>query len=338
MNLRRSGEELRVFLTGALVVLAGSLGAAAAAEPSLNLVKKIVLKGTNGKLDHLTVDSKGQRLSLANKINNTVDIVDLKAGRLLRQLPGQSGAQGLAYAADLDRLYVALGTGGYCNIFDADNYKLLKTVKFMDDADNVRYNPRTHLVYVAHAEKALGVIDAKNFEIKADIELPGSAEGFQLDSKRPRLYLCSPTPSELIVIDTAKYKVLKRYPIKRAGGGHPVALDEAHHRIFIGCRKKPMVVVMDMESGKEITSVDIPADVDDLYYDAKRKALYASCGEGSLVIIRQQDKDSYKKVQTIKTAKDARTCFFDPRTSRLYLGVPRQKGKKGPEIWVYQVR
>jgi DNA-binding beta-propeller fold protein YncE len=327
-----------MFLAGALVVMAGSFGAAAAAEPSLTLVKQIVLKGKKGKLDHLTVDTKGQRLFLANKVNNTVDIVDLKKGKLLRQLTGQAGAQGLAYAPDLDRLYVALGTGGLCNIFDAENYKLLKTVNLMDDADNVRYNPRTHLVYVAHAEKALGVIDAKTFDHKADISLPGQAEGFQLDTKRPRIYLCSPSPNEVVVIDTNKNKVINRYPVKKAGGSHPLAMDEANHRLFVGCRKKPMVVVLDSETGKEITSINIPGDIDDLWFDAKRKALYASCGEGSLAIIEQQGKDKYAKLKQIQTAKDARTSFFDTKTSRLYLGVPRQKGKKGPEIWVYQVR
>jgi hypothetical protein len=117
-----------------------------------------------------------------------------------------------------------------------------------------------------------------------------------------------------------------------------VALDEANHRIFIGCRKAPMVVVMDSETGKEITSVDIPADVDDLYYDAKRKRLYASCGEGYLAVISQKGPDRYELLEKIPTAKDARTCYFDPDKSRLYLAVPRQKGKMGPEIRVYEVK
>jgi len=311
-------------------------GAATAGEPALKLVQTIELQGKNGKLDHLVVDSRGQRLFLANKVNNTLDIVDLKAGKLLKQVTGQSGVQGIAYAADLDRLYVALGTGGFCNIFDGRDYKLLKTVKFADDADNVRYNPRTSSVYVAHAENALGVIDAKTFEVKADIKLPGPAEGFQLETGRPRLYLNLPSTGELAVIDTDKNEISKRYPVKAAGGQHPVALDEANRRLFIGCRTKPMVVVMDSETGKEVATVAIPADNDDVYFDAKRKRIYASCGEGSIAVIRQIDADRYELQEKVAAVKDARTCFFDPDTSRLYLAVPRQPGKKGPEIRVYE--
>ncbi len=320
-------------LIGAMVVCPGI---ARAGEPALKLIQTIELKGKAGKLDHLTVDSKSQRLFLANKVNNTLDIVDLNSSKLLKQVTGQGGAQGVAYAADLERLFVVLGTGGFCNVFSGTDYKLLKTIKFMDDADNIRYNPRTQRIYVAHAENGLGVIDAKTFEIKADIKLPGPAEAFQLESGRPRLYLNTPSSSEVAVIDTDKNELVGRYKLTLAGGNYGIALDEANHRLFIGCRTKPMIVIMDSDSGKEITSVAIPADTDDVFYDAKRKRIYASCGEGALAVIRQLDADRYELQEKIATVTGARTSFFDPQTGRLYLGVPRQKDKNGPEVRVYQ--
>src|SRR5262249_5210551 len=87
---------------------------AAADSPSLERIQTIVLKGKPGKLDHLTVDGVSERLFQANKVNNTLDVVDLKAGKLVKQITGQAGIQGLAYAADLGRLYAGLGTGGFC--------------------------------------------------------------------------------------------------------------------------------------------------------------------------------------------------------------------------------
>jgi DNA-binding beta-propeller fold protein YncE len=336
MSGQRFPKWLGALAAVPVAILLISLGAAGAGEPALKLVQTIELQGKAGKLDHLVVDSKGQRLFLANKVNNTLDVVDLKGGKLLKQVAGQGGAQGVAYAADLDRIYVALGTGGFCNIFSGTDYKLLKTVKFTDDADNIRYNPRTHRVYVAHAESSLGVIDAESFAIKADIKLPGPAEAFQLEVGRPRLYLNSPSSSEVIVVDTDKNEIVSRHKLKLAGGNYGIALDEANHRLFIGCRTKPMIVIMDSASGKEITSVTIPADTDDVFYDGKRKRIYASCGEGALAVIRQLDSDRYEFQEKITTVKDARTSFFDPDAGRLYLAVPRQKDKKGPEIRVFE--
>jgi DNA-binding beta-propeller fold protein YncE len=302
----------------------------------LELVQTIDLKGKPGKLDHLIVDGKTERLFLANKVNNTVEVIDLKAGKPIKQLKNQAGAQGLAFAGDLDRLFVGLGTGGFCNVFDGKDFKLLKTIKYADDADNVRYNPRTHLVYVAHAEKALGVIDGEALEQKTDISLPGSAESFQLESGRPLMYLNVPSPSQVVVIDTDKNEVTKSYPLKLAAANFAMALDEKNHRLFIGCRKKSMVVIMDTETGAEIAGVEIPADTDDVTFDAKRQRIYASCGEGYIAVIKQTDADHYELVEKFPTVKDARTSCLDPETGRLYLAVPRQEGKAGPEIRVYE--
>src|SRR5207253_8847670 len=99
----------------------------------------------------------------------------------------QTGVQGIAYAVEVDRVYVGLATGGLCNVLEGESYKAMKTIKFADDCDNVRYNPKTQLVYVAHAEKSLGVISAKTNALKADIKLSAAAESFILEEKRPRI-------------------------------------------------------------------------------------------------------------------------------------------------------
>jgi DNA-binding beta-propeller fold protein YncE len=312
--------------------------ALAADKPAtLELIQTIPLKGAPGRLDHAAIDSKNGRLFVANLSNNSLDIVDLKAGKLIKQIPDQNKIQGIAYAADLDRIYVGNGIGNECNVFDGKDYKLLKSIKF-PGADNVRYLASRHLVYVGHAEKALSAIDARTYEVKAQVPLPGRPEGFQLESKRPRLYMNTVDPTNLVVVDTDKNEVLHRCPVKLSDRAYPMALDEANHRIFLGCRNKPAIVVMDSETGKEVTSVAIPEDIDDLFFDAKNKRLYASCGVGSLAVVRQRDADHYETLETIPTVKLARTCFFDSTGGRLYLFVPRQEEEEGPTIRVYQPR
>jgi DNA-binding beta-propeller fold protein YncE len=313
------------------------LGATAYAA-ELELVQTIPLKGKAGGLDHLALDAKRDRLLVANKANNTLDVVDLKAGTLLKQVPNQTGVQGIAYAPEGDRVYVGLGTNGLCNVFDADSYKAVKTIKFADDCDNVRYNPKTQLVYVAHAEQSLGVISAKTNALKADIKLPAAAEAFVLEAGRPRAYVAAPSPCQIIVIDTEKNAVATSYPVKAAGGAHPVALDEVSHRLYLGCRTEPKVVVMDTESGKEVGEAAIPGDIDDLFLDATRKRLFAACGEGFLAVLKVTDTDKVEVAEKIPTTKGARTCFYVPETGKLYLAVPRQEGKDGPEIRVYQAK
>jgi DNA-binding beta-propeller fold protein YncE len=337
MTEHAQGQLSSSVLAAALLLVLGASFAASAESATLELLQTIPLKGAPGRLDHLAIDSKHARLFVANLSNNSLDIVDLKAGKLIKQIPDQKEIQGIAYAPDLDRIFVGNGTGGECNVFDGKDYKLLKSIK-LPGADNVRYLASRHLVYVGHAEKALSAIDARSYEVKAKIELPGRPEGFQVETKRPRLYMNTVDPTRLVVVDTDKNEVLHRYPLKLADRAYPMALDEANHRLFLGCRNKPSIVVVDSETGKELTSVAIPEDIDDLFYDAKNKRLYASCGAGSLAVVRQQDADHYEPLETIPTVKVARTCFFDPAGERLYLIVPRQEGEEGPTIRVYRPR
>ena len=193
---------------------------------------------------------------------------------------------------------------------------------------HARFDPRSNQVYVAHAEKSIAAIDAKSMALNKDIALPGSAEGFEAEADRPRLYVNVP-PNLVVVIDTDKNEVTGQYTLNMSTGNTPLALDAANHRLFLGCRKEPMVVVMDSETGKEITSVPIPGGIDDLSFDAKRKQMYASCGDGYLVVIKQEDPDHYKEIARMETAKGAKTSFFDDHTGRLYLGVPRQEDPRG---------
>jgi hypothetical protein len=99
-----------------------------------------------------------------------------------------------------------------------------------------------------------------------------------------------------------------------------------------------MIVVLDAETGKELAGVAIPEGIDDLFLDAQRKRLYAACGEGYLVVLKQTDPDHLETLEKIQTVKGAKTCLYVPETGRLYLAVPRQEGKEGPEIRVYQVK
>jgi DNA-binding beta-propeller fold protein YncE len=324
----------------AIAVLAFPTDGAAAEPPPLERVQTIALKGPVGGLDHLALDAKRGRLFVANTVNGSLDIVDLKAGILLKQVPGQGGIRGIDYDSGSDRVFVGNGNGGICNIFDAQSYELLKSVPLGDDADNVRYNPRTNRVYVVHADKELSVIDAKDYSVREPIALPRSLGAFKLESSRPRLYANAKNDG-VIVIDTERDKIIGRFSVAPAGVNAAVAIDEPSHRLFIGCRLNPSLVVMDSDSGKVVARAPIPDDVDDLSFDSTRKRIFASCGAGAIAVLRQIDADHYESLGTIATAKRARTSIFNADTGHLYLAVPRiaeRPDQENPEVWVYQAR
>lgn len=115
----------------------------------------------------------------------------------------------------------------------------------------------------------------------------------------------------------------------------PMALDEANHRLFVGCRQPARLVVFDTSPGKPVADLALSGDTDDLFYDAKRKRLYVSCGEGFVDVIEQRDADTYQLRERIATRSGARTSFFSAELDALYLAVS-QRAKQEAEIRVFQ--
>jgi len=174
-------------------------------------------------------------------------------------------------------------------------------------------------------------------EVVGTVKVDGDGEE-AIIGKDGLIYLNSEDTNEVVVFDPKSLAVKKRFPIGVAQTPTGLAYDAKTNRLFIGCRKEPTVLVMDTETGKEISTVSIPGGIDDLFLDAPRKKLYASCGEGFLVVLKQTDADKLEIVEKIPTVKDARTCLYVPETQRIYLAVPRQAGKEGPEIRIYQAK
>jgi DNA-binding beta-propeller fold protein YncE len=309
--------------------------------PPLERVRIIALNGPVGGLDHLALDANRGRLFVANTVNGSLDIVDLKAGRLLKQVPGQGRIRGVAYSPEADRVFVGNGVGGVCNTFDGGSYELLRTVSLGIDADNVRYNPRTRRIYVVRADTELSVIDAGDYTVRSPIALPKSLGAFQIEVSRPRTYINAKAEGVVVAIESNNDKIINRFNVAPAGINAALAIDEPNHRLFVGCRRNPSVVVMDSDTGKIIDRVPIPGDVDDLSFDARRGRIYASCGEGAIAVIRQIDADRYASLAAIPTVEGARTSLFDADGGHFYLAVPRRAGRpeqENPEVWVYQVR
>ena len=319
-------------LTLALALGLSLATAVAAADAPLALARTLGFRGVAGKLDHLEVDAKGQRLFVANKPNNTLDVIDLKTGEMVKQVAGQGKVSGVAYAADLDLIYVGNGAGT-CNAFKGADYSLAFSAP-APKADNVHYDAASASLFVGQGE-TLAVLDAKTGASKSIVKLPGAVHGFALDAKAGKLYAVLTKPSVVAVIDLTKREVADQWPLTLSDAGSPCALDAASGVLFVGCPKKPMVVAFDTKTGKEVGSVAIPAGVDDVHYDADRKRLYASCGAGSIAVV-EKTAAGYAVTAKVETVKDARTCAY--AAGKLYLGVPLQEGQNGPTIRVYEVK
>jgi hypothetical protein len=137
------------------------------------------------------------------------------------------------------------------------------------------------------------------------------------------------------VVDRERQTMAVTWPMKEFQANFPMALNEADHRLFVGCRRPPRLVVFDTVTGKPVNHLEISGDTDDLFYDPALGRVYVSCGEGFINVIERLDADHYQRRERITTRSGARTSFFSTGLNAFYLAVP-QRGGQEAEIRVFQ--
>jgi YVTN family beta-propeller protein len=271
----------------------------------------------------MSVDVKGARLFVSALGNNTIEVIDVNAGKRVKTIAGLSEPQGVLYVPSVDRLFVANSKDGSVRIFDGTSYAPIKSLDYGDDADNLRYDPGRKRIYVGYGNGALAEIDEKGNKV-AEIKLASHPESFQLEKGSPRIYVNLPKSRKVVVLDRDKRAVVATWPLGMTLANYPMALDEAHHRLFVITRFPARLLVFDTSTGKIVQRLPAVGDCDDVFYDQNRRRIYASGGEGAISVFEQQDPDHYNELARITTVKGARTSFFSPDLDRLFLAARRQ--------------
>jgi DNA-binding beta-propeller fold protein YncE len=327
----------RAILLTLVLLSTGTLAVRSENDSTLRLKQTIPLPGVEGRIDHFAFDTAGERLFVCALGNNSVEVLDLPKGERIHSITGLGAPQGIAYIPKLDRILVANDTGGVCKIYDGKSFQEISDLKLEDDADNVRYDEATKKVYVGFGSGGLAIIDAADGKQVGSIKLSAHPEAFELEENGTRIFVNVPNSRHVAVIDRKKGNVIATWKTDLAFENFPMALDEPNHRLFIGCRIPAKLVVLNTDSGEIVAKIDISGDPDEVFYDGKRRRIYAICGVGKIDIIEQTDANTYKPFAKVDTADGARTGLFLSERDTLFVAVPH-RGSQSAEIRCYQIR
>ena len=305
--------------------------ASVADKPGLTLERTIPLGKVSGRIDHLAIDLARKRLFVSELGANSVAVVDLQSGQVIRQIDGLHEPQGIGYSIETGLVAIAGAGDGSVRMFKADDLAPTGAIQLGDDADNIRFDEAGRLV-VGYGSGGLATLDTATGQKVRDIGLPAHPEGFEIDPRRKRLYVNLPTAHRVGVIDTSSGKIVAKWGPWLAVGNFPMALDDTGDRLFSGYRWPASIVAIDTANGKILNNVGTCADADDLFYDAARKQLYVSCGDGHVAIFDAAS--GLTETSRISTRQGARTSLFVQALDRLFVAVPMSGGQPA-EIWVY---
>lgn len=298
-------------------------------SPALTPQGTVAMPGVEGRLDHATIDAATHRLFFAALGNNTLEILDVnEGGKRLHTIPGLKNPTGVVFVNTLNVLVVASGGDGTCRFYDGTTYAEKGRITDLDDADNVRFDAHTGRVYLGYGKGGLAVIDPAAMKVTARIPLPRHPESFQLEEAGPRIFVNIPEARQIAVVDRQAGKVVATWPVEEAHANFPMALDEKHHRLFIGCRQPARLLVYDTKGGQRIASAEMSGDTDDLFLDVTANRLLASCGEGFVDVFRVEPLTQLARVQRMASASGARTSQFNAARGVFYLAVPHRGSQK----------
>lgn len=330
----------KLIATAVSLLLVAAAAYSQASGP-LRLVDTVRLPNVHGRIDHMDIDLAGHRLFMSALGNNTVEVFDLSTNRLVHTIGGLHEPQGVTYVPRSSHIFVANGDDGTVRIFDGKTYEHLKTVRLASDADDTRLDAAGRHVYVGYGDvgnAGIAILDGATGEQVGAIKLPAHPEGFQLEEKGSRIYVNIPSANNIVaVVDGNERRIVATWKLGTAQDNFPMALDEAHHRLFIVCRAPAELLVLDTNSGKILAKIPCVGHADDVWYDPARRRIFVSGGDGHITAVSQEDADHYRKIADVTTAPGGRTSFLAPQLGRLYLGVWGRNGSP-EELRVYAVQ
>jgi DNA-binding beta-propeller fold protein YncE len=325
----------RLLAAGIAMAVCNGFDALRAAENApLVLESQVPLGNVRGRIDHLAVDLDRKRLFVAELGNDSVGVVDLAAGKLLRRIAGLKEPQGVGYVPSIDALYVANAGDGSVRIFAGADYAPAGRIDLDEDADNVRVDLAANVVFVGYGAGALAAIDPATRKKIADVPLKAHPEGFQIGGGTNQVFVNLPNTRSIAVIDRASGQQGASWPTGDVTGNFPLALDEANRRVVVVFRSPARLAIFAMATGEKVAERDTCGDSDDVFMDVKRKRIYVSCGDGVIDVFDAAE-PSYQRLARVPTAPGARTSLFIPAMDRFAVAV-RATAAQPAAIWIYR--
>jgi len=300
-----------------LLVLAAVVGAKAAApETAYHLIKKVSLPGTGG-WDYVFVDASARRVYVSHATQ--VEVLNADTFAYVGTIPNTPGVHGIAVAPEFGRGFITAGKSDSVIIFDLKSLQPLSEVKVGKKPDAILYDPATRHIYAMNGESgSASVISAEDGKLVGTVALGGNPE-FAVSDGKGNVYINLEEKAETVQVDANALKVLHSWSLAPGKTATALAFDAATRRLFAGCRGGQLMVVLDADSGKVVSTAPIGERVDAAAFDPTNKLVFMSNGGGTVSVYHQDANDKYSFVETITTSPGSKTMGLDPTTHNLFV-------------------
>jgi hypothetical protein len=316
---------MTIALAGALLAGTALVGAAYAADAytGYRVSKVIPLPGKNPRWDHVSVDPANRNVFIGRR-DDGVWVYNIDSGEV-KQIPQTKGTNGAATAPELGIGMSDNGTFDTVTVFDLKTLAVKSTIKVPKDTDGVGWEPVTKTAYVNNGDDgSITLFDPATGKVGETIALANTKkpEFFTADGKG-RVFIALQDKNQIAVVDFKTKKLAATWPVdcQAPTGMH---YEDKSDRLFVSCRgAKPVMAVVDPNSGKTVTTIPIGVNTDAVLWNPVEKLVMSPNGaSGTLSVVKQDTPDTYHLIETVATRINARTGTVDPKTGTAFLVAP----------------
>jgi DNA-binding beta-propeller fold protein YncE len=295
--------------------------------------------GGDGGWDYLTADGDGHRLFISR--STRVMVIDTSSGKQVGEIPETTGVHGIALDPEIERGFTSNGREDTVSVFNLKSLAVEKKIKVGSGPDAILYDPFSKRVFTFNGKgHDTTAVDVSKNEVVGKLELGGKPEFAATDGKGT-VFVNIEDKSEMVAFDPQKLTVKARWKLTDCEEPTGLSLDRKNRRLFAGCGGNKKLVVVDADSGKVVASLAIGEGCDATAFDADQGVAFASAGDGTITVIKEDGHDKFSVAETVTTQKGARTMAVDEKTHQLFTVTanvgPRPERKVEPDSFVVLV-
>jgi YVTN family beta-propeller protein len=196
------------------------------------------------------------------KIPGRIAVVDIKSGKVLREIIGKPETEGLEFSNDGKQLFVTNESDNSITIYELDTGKLVKSVSvatYGERPRGIKTSPDGKLVITSleYADKLLVLSD--KFEVVKQVATGKTPYGLSFDRAGKRLFVAANKEKALQVFDAKTFEKIKDITTGERCWHFTFTPDD--QQILLACGKSNEIVVIDtvkLEVTKRISDNEMP--------------------------------------------------------------------------------
>ena len=313
-----------------ILSLLTALSSGAAAGPlRLRLVRDVPLPGGPTRFDYQWVDSTSGRLYIAHLGADSVDVFDLRTGKVVGVIEGLPSVHGVVAVPERHLVFATVTAEKQLAIIDDRTLTVTARVPAGEYPNGLAYDPRTNRVFISNnTGLGIAVVDVNRNEPLPGIDIGGGAGNSQYDSASGHVFVTVHKLAVLVEIDPVALKVVARHPLKGVRSCHGLLVSADLQLAFAACGGEggPKLLTFDLKASRQSSLETIPPQADVLAFDPGRRRVYVSSSTGRIAVFEVAADHQITNAGEGFVGPNAHTVSVDPQSHRVYFPLENLRG------------